>query len=169
MNENDKNISNKKLAFDSAIITTAMVFLYSIIIMIYVLIRTSVTICNIMPAGERISIVLQNGLSVGYSISIFSIIFAIITSIIGIFTAISLKKLMLYFNPKFKNKTAIFISGILGILIISVVYFSLRVLLKDLMTINYIESFSFWFLFPAILFLVGCLIGGYKMNIILNK
>ncbi len=164
MNENPVNISNKKLAYCGAMIAFATVCFYSIIVAIYVLIRSSSTIYNIFLTGERLSTLIENGISVIYSIAVFSIIMAIISSIVGVVAAIILKNSLLYFNPHFNNKRAILISGFTVILILSLLYFLLRFLLKDLMTFSYIESFLFWFLFPAILFLIVSIVSGKKLN-----
>jgi hypothetical protein len=162
MNENTINISNKRVAFYGASIAMATVFFYSLIIMIYVIIRSSLTIYEILSSEVRTSILLQNGISVAYSIAIFSVIMAIISSIIGMITAIILKKSFLYFNPKFKKTNALLISGIIAISINGIVYFLMRITLKDWMTFNYIEPFLFWFLIPATIFLSACIsLGGY--------
>lgn len=164
MNENIIDTSNKRLAFYGATIAVATVFFYSLMVMIYVLIRSSLTIYEILSSEVRTSILLQNGISVAYSIAIFSVIMAIISSIIGMITAIILKKSFLYFNPKFKKRNALLISGIIAISINGIVYFFLRITLKDWMTFNYIEPFLFWFLMPAFLFLIINVLVGGKLN-----
>jgi hypothetical protein len=167
MNENTINISNKRLAFYGTSIAVATVFFYSLMVMIYVIIRSSLTIYEILSSEERTLILLQNGISVAYSIAIFSILMAIISSIVGMITAIILKKSFLYFNPKYLKRKAILISGITGILMICVVYILLRITLKDWMTFSYIEPFLFWFLIPAALFFIIILTVGKKLNGIL--
>lgn len=152
------------MAYCGAMIAFATVFFYSIIVLIYVLICSFLTIYNIILTGERLSTLIENSISVSYSIAVFSIIVAIILSIIGVFVAIILKKSLLYFNPHFKSKRAILIIGFTAIAILSLLYLLLRFLLKDLMTFSYIGSFLFWFLFPAILFLIVSIVSGKKLN-----
>jgi hypothetical protein len=168
MNENITNISNKRLAFYGASVAIATVSFYSLMVMIYVIIRSSLTVYDIMPSEERTSILLENGISVAYSIVIFSILMAIISSIVGVITAIILKKSLLYFNPKFKNTKAILISGIVATLVVSIIFFLLHFLLNDWMTFNYIEPFLFWFLIPATIFSSICITVGSRLNKVLS-
>ena len=164
MNENSINISNKRVAFYGASIAVATVFFYSLAVMIYVIIRSSLTIYEIATLEVKTSIILQNGISVAYSIVIFSILMAIISSILGSITAIILKKSIRYFNPNYENRKSILISGIIAVLANSIVYISLRTMLRDWMTFHYIETFLFWFLLPSLLFFMACIIGGKQLN-----
>ena len=152
------------MAYFGAIIAIATVFFYSLIVLIYAIIRSSLTIYEIMLSEEKILILLENGFSMAYSIAIFSILMAIVSALVGSVTAIILKQSMLYFNPKFKNRKALLIGGIIGVSMLSIVYFLLRILLKDWMTFQYIEPFLFWFLFPATLFFILSVVSGKKLN-----
>ncbi len=169
MNEKSINISDKRVAFYGASIAVATAFFYSLMVMVYVIIRSSLTIYEILSSELRTSILLQNGISVAYSIAIFSILMAIFSSMIGALMAIVLKQSLLHFNPKFLNRKAKIISVITAILIASFIYFLLRFLLKDWMTIDNIEPFLFWFLIPGVLFLVVGIITGKKLNGILKN
>lgn len=168
MLESKKNISNKVTAFIGATVAVASVFAYSIIIIIYAIIRSSAAIYSIMPIGERNSILWANSISVAYSVAIFSIIQALISSISGAIAAVILKNLLLYFNPKLIFKKTVFISCITAFALLIFLYVLLYGLLKDWMTFNYFETFSFWFLFPAAIFFSACVIGGIKLNKVLN-
>ena len=164
MNNNRTHISNKKVAYNGAIVAVAAVFGYALVVTIYVVIRSSSTIYSIVPQEEKMSIIWANGISVAYSIAIFSLLMAIISAIIGGIVALILKKLLLYFNPEFNVKKAILISFITALIEVIIVYFMLFTLLKDWMTFNYMETFLFWFLLPAAIFLGVCTIGGNKFN-----
>ena len=146
MNNNSPNTSNKSVAYIGAFVAIAAVFFYSLVIMIYTVIRSSSTIYSIMPQGERASILWANGISVAYSIAIFSLLMATISAVLGIVSAVILKKLLLYFNPQFRIKKAILISFITALTGVIIIYLLLFALLKDWMTFNYIEPFLFWFL-----------------------
>ena len=162
------NISNKVIALNGATVAVAGVFAYSIIVMIYAIIRSSATIYSIMPMGERNSILWANSISVAYSVAVFSIILALISSISGAIAAVILKNLLLYFNPKFIFRKAVLISCITAFVLLTFLYLLLYALLKDWMTFNYFETFSFWFLFPAAIFFSTCVIGGSTLNKNLN-
>ncbi len=168
MNISKPIISNKTVAYNGALAAIAAVFAYSLIVMIYVLIRSSATIYSIMEKGERTTILLASGFSAAYSVAVFSLLMAAFSSIIGLVTAVILKKSLLYFNPRFNFRKAILISGITASALLTVIYLLLYSLLEDWMTFNYIETLSFWFLFPAAVFFVVCIIGGGKLNKILN-
>jgi hypothetical protein len=168
MNISKPNISNKTVAYNGAIIAIAAVFAYSLIVMMYVLIRSSATIYSIMETGERTTILLVSGFSAAYSVAVFSLVMAAFSSIIGLMTAVILKKCLLCFNTRFDFRKAILISGITASAILTVIYLLLYSLLGNWMTFNYIETLSFWFLFPAAVFFTACLIGGGKLNKILN-
>ena len=164
MKSNSINISNKNVAYTCAVHIIAAVFIYSLITLIYVLIRTSHTIFNSLPNGDRTAILWQNGISVIYTISIFSIVMAIISGIISGITAVIVKNLLHYFNAKFNYKKSIFISILTVFIIILIVFSILHIILNDWMTFDNIEPFLFWFLIPASLFLIVTIIGGFKLN-----
>ena len=159
------NISNKVIAFNGATIAVAAVFAYSLLVMIYAIIRSSATIYSIMPKGERNSILWANSISVAYSVAVFSILLALVSSISGAIAAVLLKALLLYFNPKFIFRKAVLITCITAFALLSVLYLLLYVLLKDWMTFNYFATFLFWFLFPAVIFFSACVIGGSKLKL----
>lgn len=164
------NISNKSVAYYGAIVTVAAVFGYSLVVMMYVLIRSSFTIYNIMPSGERSNILLINGFSIAYSVAIFSVLMALLSSVVGAIVSIILKKSLVYFNPQFNYRKAVIVSATGALVILIIIYALLFTLLKAWMTLNYIETFSFWFLFPAVIFLIACIIGGRQLNrILLNN
>lgn len=169
MDNKNLNISNKNVAYNGALLIVASVFGYSLLVMIYVIIRSSITIYSSMPHGEKIAILWNNGISVAYSIAVFSIIMASISIVIGSISALILKNVLHYFNSKFKNEKAILISFITAILLIISIYLLLSVLLKDWMTFNYIEPFLFWFIFPATIFLAVFDYGGNKLNNALSR
>ena len=156
------------MAYNGAIVAISAVFAYSMVTMIYALMRSSSTIYSIMPQGERASILWANGFSVAYSIAVFSLLMAIFSSVIGIISAVVLKKLLLYFNPKFDFKKGILISFFTALTLNTIIYFLLLALLKDWMTFNYIEPFLFWFLLPAAIYLIVCIVGGSHLNRVLK-
>lgn len=168
MDNSKPGISDKTVAYNGALIAIAAVFAYSLIVMMYVLIRSSATIYSIMEDGERTTILLASGFSAAYSVAVFSLLMAAFSSIIGLVAAVILKKSLLYFNPRFNFRKAILISGITASGLLIVIYLLLYSLLGDWMTISYIETLLFWFLFPAAVFFVACIIGGGKLNRILN-
>ena len=168
MNISRPNFFYKSVAYNGAVAAIAAVFAYSLIVMMYVLIRSSATIYSIMETGERTTILLASGFSVAYSVAIFSLLMAAFSSVVGLVTAVILKKSLLYFNPRFNFRKAILISGLTASALLTVIYLLLYTLLEDWMTFNYIETLLFWFLFPAAVFFVACIIGGGKLNKILN-
>ncbi len=164
MNISRPSISNITVAYNGAIAAIAAVFAYSLIVMTYVLIRSSATIYSIMEEGERTTILLASGFSAAYSVAVFSLLTAGFSSVVGLLAAVILKKSLLYFNPQFDFRKAILISGITASGMLTVIYLLLYTLLGDWMTFNYIETLSFWFLFPAAIFFAACVIGGGKLN-----
>lgn len=167
MLNNTINIVNKKVAYAGAKIAVAGVFGYALLVMLYAIIRSSITIYNIMPSWERSNILLANGFSIAYSIAVFSLIMALLSAIAGSLAGVILKKVLQYFNPNFTQGKAIFISCIAAFAMLMVMYFLLYLFLNNWMTFKYIETFSFWFLMPAILFFGVCVIGGSKLNKVL--
>lgn len=168
MQKRKTTIANKIIALNGARVAVAAVFVYSIIVMLYSIIRSSAAIYNIMPIEERNSIIWANGISIAYSVAVFSVIVALISSLPGAIAALILKKLLLSFNPQFVFRKAIFISCITALALLILLYLLLYALLKDWMTFNYVETFLFWFIFPAAIFFTVCIIGGSKLNKSLN-
>jgi hypothetical protein len=168
MEKSGLNISNKTVAYNGAVAAVAAVFAYSLVIMIYTIIRSSVTIYSIMPKMERNTILLANGFSVAYSVAIFSLLMAGLSSVAGAIAAVILKKSLQYFNPLFNLKKSILISCVTAIAMLTLMYILFYALLKDWMTFEYAETFIFWFLFPAAIFIAVSIIGGSKINKILE-
>ena len=164
MNNNLSIISNKKVAYNGALVGIAAVFGYSLVVAVYVVIRSSSTIYSIVPQEEKTSIIMANGFSMVYSIAIFSLLMAVFSAIIGAVVALILKKLLLYFNSEINFKKAILISFITALIGVIIIYFMLFAVLKDWMTFNYIEPFLFWFLLPAAIFVGVCIVGGRQLN-----
>jgi hypothetical protein len=158
------NIRNKSVAYNGALTGVAAVFTYSLAVMIYAVIRSSITIYNIMPSGERSNILLINGFSIAYSVAIFSLLMALLSSIAGAVAGVILKKVLYYFNPNFINRKAIVISCIVAFITLVIMYLLLYALLKNWITFNYMETFSFWFLMPAVIYAAACVVGGSKLN-----
>ncbi len=165
MKKNKPNISNKSVACKGATAAVAATFVYAVIVMIYVIIRTSATIYRIMPAGERSEILWLNGFSIAYSVAVFSMLMAMVSALIGAIGAIVLWNLLLYFNPKFNLQKTVLLSFAAALSLVTVIYILLRAMLKDWMTVQYHETFIFWFIIPAVICIAVGLIGG----IILNK
>ena len=166
--KNKLTISNLTVAYNGAMIGIAVVFAYSTVVMIYVIIRSSATIYSIMPPDERGRILFASGFAVAYSVAIFSISVAIFSSVIGFVVSIVLKNMLLYFNPSYNFTKALLVSCTIALSTVMLIYFLLHTLLKDWMTFTYMEPFLFWFLFPAILFSIVCVIGGLKLNVLLG-
>jgi hypothetical protein len=169
MEKSKLNISNKTGAYSGAVVAVATVFAYSMIVMIYVIIRSSVTIYGIMPEAERNMILLTNDFSVAYSVAIFSLLMATLSSVAGSVAAVILKKSLQYFNPRFNVKKAILISCISALAMLVLTYILFYAFLKALMTFDYVETFLFWFLFPSAFFIAVSMIGGSKLNKILHS
>jgi hypothetical protein len=163
------NISNKTVAYAGAKVAIAGVFGYALLVMLYAIIRSSNSIYNIIPSGERNNILFLNGFSIAYTVAIFSILMGMISFITGAIAGVILKKALQYFNPNFSNRKAIVISCITALVTLMIVYLLLFGLLKNWMTFNYVETFSFWFLLPAVIYLGACVVGGSKLNKIFNS
>ena len=160
----ETNISTKTVAYAGAKIAIAAVFSYSLLALLYTIIRSSLTIYNIMPSGERSDILLLNGFSIAYSVAIFSILMGLFSSLVGAVAAVVLKKSLVYFNPQFNYIKTLIVSAMVAFATLIFIYALLYALLKEWMTFNYIETFSFWFLLPAIIFFITVIVCGIEMN-----
>ena len=164
MEQNKIITSNKTVACYGAIVAIAAVFFYGLLVMIYVIIRSSATIFNIIPTGERSLILLANGFSIAYSVAVFPLLMAVVSSLAGAVAAVILKKSLLVFNHKFNFGKAVLVSCIIALVLLTSIYLLFYGLLKDWMTFSYPETFLFWFLIPAAIFIAVCIIGGSKLN-----
>ncbi len=169
MKKSGTDICNKKTACYGAWIAVAASFFYSLIVMIYVTIRSSATILQVMPAGERAGILWANGLAMVYSVAVCSLLMAIISSITGAIVAVVLQKSLLQFNQECSAKKAIVISCVLAVLLLTIFYFLLFSLLGERISFQYPETLYFWFVFPAIIYLVISIPFGKAMNKAIKK
>lgn len=163
------SISNKTVAYNGAIAAVGSIFGYSMIVMVYVILRSSITIFIIMPNGERNAILWANGISVAYSVAIFSLFMALVSAGTGAIAAVVLKKSMLYFNPGFIRPKASLVSCITSLILLSVMYLILYSLVKEKITFNYTQTFLLWFLIPAVILFSVSIIGRSELNTILSK
>lgn len=164
MNPRLATISDKAMACRGALVAVAATFDYSIVVMVYVIIRSSLTIYSSMPAGERVTILWINGFSVAYSVAIFSILMTMISSVTGAIAVVILKKSLLRFNPQFQSGRAVVISFLIAWALLTTQYLLLHPLLNDYMTFNYPEAFLFWWVFPAVIFLAVTVVSGWQFN-----
>lgn len=156
-------ISNKITAYNGALVAVAGVFAYSLVVMFYAIIRSSANIYSIMPSSERSAILWANGFSIAYSVAVFSLLMAIVSSLAGAVTGVVLRKVMLRFNKKLHFNKAILISSIIAFFLLVVFYLLLYILLKERITFQYAETFLFWYAFPAVIFFVAVVAGGIKL------
>ncbi len=168
MEKSSSHVSLKMVAFNGALVAVAAVFIYALMMIIYTISRSSVTIVQTMPPSERAAILWANGFSIAYSIAVFSVLMAIPSAAAGSVAAIMLKKLLPYFNRRFLFRKAILISFVIALCLLTIMYLLLYSLLKEWMTFRYPETFLFWFVFPAFIFLAVCTAGGSKINQVLN-
>jgi hypothetical protein len=157
-------ISNKKAAYNGALVAAAGVLAYAIAVMLYVIIRSSMSIFSILPASERNTVLWTNGFSIAYSVAVFSLLMSGPLIVAGAIAGIILRKVLLLFNPRLYFGKAIIISSITAIVLLLVLYILLFILLKERITLQYAETFMFWYLFPAIIFFIAVVISGAKMN-----
>jgi hypothetical protein len=163
------SFNNINIGYYGALISTAAIFLYALVVMIYVIVRSSNFIFSAMPAGERAGIMVANGFAVAYSVAVFSIVMAIVSSAVGATSAIIIKWSLVRFNNKSDMQRAVFMSGAVAMMVLVIVYIILRTLLKGWMTWQYPETLFFWFGIPAVLFFGACVVGGTKLNELLKR
>jgi hypothetical protein len=157
-------ISNKTAAYNGGLVAVTGVFAYSLIVMLYVIIRSSVSIYSIMPFSERSKILWANGFSMAYSVAVFSLLMAVVSSLAGAVAGVILRKILLWFNPKGHFNKAILVSSATVILLLGAFYLFLYVLLKERITFQYAETFLFWYVFPAVIFLAAVVLAGVNLN-----
>ncbi len=158
------NISDGRLAAKGAILTTAAIFIYSLIVLLYVVLRTSFEIANKLPVGERSSIIFANAVALTYTIAVFSLLMVLVFSITGAIGALVIKRLVFRFNPQFNVRKTLLFSGMVGLVLLVLVYVVLRLLLQKWMTLQYPETLLFWFVFPATICFIFYLISGMAFN-----
>jgi hypothetical protein len=164
MKKERKYLTNKKLAFDGALISVACIFFYAQLVMLYVVTRSSVFIFSAMGKGEWEGILLANGVSLIYSVAVISVIVSLITSIMGAAAALVLGKALLHFNPSGHTVRAFIISLLLSVLLSISVDTLIDLFLIPQMMSRYPEAFLFWIAFPSLIFIVANLIGGMALN-----
>jgi hypothetical protein len=158
------SISNKTAAFNGALVAVAGVFAYSLVVMLYVIIRSSVNIYSIMPSSERSTILCTNGFSMAYSVAVFSLLMAVPSSVAGAVAGVILRKMLWWFNPQLHFNKAILVSSITALVLLAALYLLLYVLLKERITFQYVPTFLFWYVFPAVIFFTVCVVGGIRLN-----
>lgn len=157
-------MSNKKAAYNGALVAVAGVLAYALAVMFYVIIRSSISIFSIMPASERSTILWSNGFSIAYSVAVFSLLMSAPSIVAGAIAGIILRKVLLLFNQKLFFGKAIIISSITAMVLLLLLYILLFILLKERITLQYAETFLFWYLFPGVIFFIAVVISGAKMN-----
>jgi hypothetical protein len=157
-------ISNKKAACNGALIAVAGVFAYSLAVMLYVIIRCSISIYTIMPSSERSTILWTNGFSIAYSVVVFSLLMSAPSLLAGAVAGVVLRKVFLWFNPQLHFSKAILISSITSLVLLLLLYLLLYMLLKERITLQYAGTFLFWYVFPGAIFFIAVVNSGVKLN-----
>jgi hypothetical protein len=157
-------ITNKTAAYNGALVAVAGVFAYSLVVMLYAIIRSSVSIYSCMPSAERSTILWTNGFSIAYSVAVFSLLMAVASSLAGAVAGVILRKVLLWFNAKKHFNKAILVSSITALVLLLLLYLFLYILLKERITLQYAETFLFWYVFPAVIFLAAVVLAGVKLN-----
>jgi hypothetical protein len=158
------NISYKKAAYNGALVAVAAVFVYSLAVMLYTIIRTSINIYTIMPSSERSTILWTNGMSIAYSVIVFSLLMSVPSLLAGAVAGVILKKLWMRFNPQLHYSKTILISSITSLVLLLLLYLLFYMLLKERITLQYAGTFLFWYVFPAVIFFITVVISGTKLN-----
>jgi hypothetical protein len=117
-----------------------------------------------MPKSGLVTILLANGFSIAYSVVVFSLVMAMLSSVGGVLAAIIIKNSLIHFNPAFSFRKAVLISTVIALAMLTLMYLALFAFLKEWMTFHYSETFFFWYFFPASIFLVACIAAGGKLN-----
>lgn len=159
-----KVFSNKTAAYNGALVAVAGVFAYSLVVILYIITRSSAVIYSIMPSAERSTILWTNCFSMAYSVAVFSLLMAIVSSLAGAAAGVILKNVMLWLNPQLHFNKAILVSSITAIVLLSLLYLVLYLLLKERITLQYAETFLFWYVFPAVIFFLAIVTCGVKLN-----
>jgi hypothetical protein len=157
-------ISNKTAAYNGALVAVAGVFGYSLVVMLYAVIRSSVNIYNIIPSSEQNKILWVNGFSIAYSVAVFSLLIAVASSLAGAMAAVLLRKLLLWFNPQLHFSKTILVSSITALVLLAGLYLLLYAMLEERITFQYAQTFLFWYAFPAVLFFVAVVFVGVRLN-----
>jgi hypothetical protein len=164
MDDMNTTISNKTAACNAALVAVAGVFAYSFVVMLYAIIRSSISIYSIMPSSERSAILLANGFSIAYSVAVFALLMTVVSSAAGAIAGVILKKVLLRFNSQWHFGKAILFSSIASLVLLLLLYLLLYMLLKERITLQYAGTFLFWYVFPAVIFFIAVVISGAKLN-----
>jgi hypothetical protein len=159
-----KTISNKAAAYSGALVAVAGVFAYSLVVMLYVIIRSSVSISRIMPSAEQSTILWNNGFSIAYSVAVFSLLMAVVSALTGAAAGVLLRNILWWLNPKLLFNKAIIVSIITALVLLGVLYLLLYTLLKERITFEYAETFLFWYVYPAVIFFAATIYAGIKLT-----
>jgi hypothetical protein len=157
-------ISNKKAAYNGALVAVAGVFAYSLIVMLYAILRSSVCIYSGMPSSERSTILWANGFSMAYSVTVFSLLMAVVSSLAGAVAGVLLRKILLWLNPQLYFSKAILVSSITALVLLGALYLLLYILFRERITVQYAETFLFWYVFPSVIFFTAMVLAGVKLN-----
>jgi hypothetical protein len=157
-------ISNRKAACNGALVAVAAVFAYSLAVMFYAIIRSSATIYNIMPYSEQSTILWTNGSSIAYAVVVFSLLMSAPSVLAGAVAGVILRKVLLWLNPQLHFIKTILISSSTALVLLLLLYLLFYMLLKERITLQYAETFLFWYAFPAIIFFIAVVISGVELN-----
>lgn len=162
-------LSDRQLAYRGALITVAAVFFYSLLVLVYVITRSTISLVKILPGEPVNNLLIGTNFSILYSVAVVSILVAGFSSIGGATGALFLHRFLTYFNPSYKKKKAAWLSVIFSTLAIIVIYLVLYVLFREKMSSAYMPTFLFWYVIPASIFFSISVIAGIRLNEFLRK
>ncbi len=156
--------SDAMAARTGARIAIATVFGYALACMLYTILRSSLRIVSILPNREQGGILWANALALAYSIAVLSILLALVAAVTGAVAAVTLRRVLRYFNPQNNGKKAMLISCGTMLYLLYGMYILLYSVFASRMSFQYPATFIFWYALPAVICLVISIPAGIALN-----
>jgi hypothetical protein len=161
--------TTRSIVYNGWLVTTATIFGYLNILLLYIAGRSSISIYNSMPPGQRGEILFANAVSVAYATAVMAVLVIIASSIGGIFLSIGMKWVFTRLLTGTTTRISALVGAIGGVCWSGMMYLILYLALGNVMNLKYPETLLFWIIFPALACIAVSVAGAVKLNHYLQK
>lgn len=143
--------------------TLALALGYAVVCLTIFIVRTSLTILSASDGHVDLMLLSANAFTLAWVTLVFTATLILIAVPVGVLTAAVLKLLLPRLNPRHLPLRA----AVLGLSTGLVFYLIIHLLLQALgtrLTLDYPETYRFWFALPALLYIAACTVETWKLN-----
>jgi hypothetical protein len=148
-----------------AVTGIAVTFVYAGVFALYAIVRSSATIAVSMPLDiSLIGTLVANAMSIAIASIATATLLSLFTACLGMLTAAVIKELVTLFNPHKSVQRSLFMALVASVAIVLFVDFGIQSLMQRSLNSLGLETYLFWFGFPALVQIGAGVVGAWYLH-----